>query len=177
VSIDASAASWIIEENRAFYAFLKREYRLEQADACLRVLSGDAVKKLEAALSSMARPARSQGSDGAPRSSTGHEAATHTRAPTQAAQAQAATRAARARRVGGSARTRMLGSVLSASGTQNLQRNAVVFCARSRASLSLRCCTGRSRPASAVDDAARLERGIPSGSVPQIEVEKTRRGT
>ncbi len=51
VSIDASKARWIIEENRAFYAFLKREYALEQADACLRVLGGDAVKKLEAALS------------------------------------------------------------------------------------------------------------------------------
>jgi hypothetical protein len=51
VSIDASAASWIIEENRAFYAFLKREFALDQADACLRVLGGDAVKKLEAALS------------------------------------------------------------------------------------------------------------------------------
>ncbi len=51
VSIDASAASWIIEENRAFYAFLKREFALKQADACLRVLGGDAVKKLEAALS------------------------------------------------------------------------------------------------------------------------------
>jgi hypothetical protein len=51
VSIEASAASWIIEESRAFYAFLKREFALEQADACLRVLGGDAVKKLEAALS------------------------------------------------------------------------------------------------------------------------------
>lgn len=51
VSIDASAARWIIGENRAFYAFLKREFGLEQADACLRVLGGDAVKKLEAALS------------------------------------------------------------------------------------------------------------------------------
>ncbi len=51
VSIDASAASGIIEENRAFYAFLKREFALEQADACLRVLGGDAAKKLEAALS------------------------------------------------------------------------------------------------------------------------------
>ncbi len=50
VSIDASKARWIIEENRAFYAFLKREYALEQADACLRVLGGNAVKKLEAAL-------------------------------------------------------------------------------------------------------------------------------
>jgi hypothetical protein len=51
VSIDASAASWIIEESRAFYAFLGREFGLEQADACLRVLGGDAVKKLEVALS------------------------------------------------------------------------------------------------------------------------------
>lgn len=31
LSIDASAASWIIEENRAFYAFLKREFGLLQA--------------------------------------------------------------------------------------------------------------------------------------------------
>jgi hypothetical protein len=51
MSIAASEASWIIEETRAFYAFLKRELRLPQADACLRVLGGDAVKKLEAALS------------------------------------------------------------------------------------------------------------------------------
>lgn len=51
VSIDASAARWIIEENRAFYAFLEREFGLAQADACLRVLGGDAIEKLEAALS------------------------------------------------------------------------------------------------------------------------------
>ncbi len=51
VSIDASAASEIIEENRAFYAFLKRELGLAQADACLRVLGGGAVWRLEAALS------------------------------------------------------------------------------------------------------------------------------
>jgi len=51
VSIDASTASWIIEDNRAFYAFLKREFGLPQAGACLRVLGGDAVKKLAAALS------------------------------------------------------------------------------------------------------------------------------
>ncbi len=54
VSIDASKARWIIDENRAFYAFLRREFSLEQADACLRVLGGDAVKKLEAALSNRA---------------------------------------------------------------------------------------------------------------------------
>jgi len=51
VSIDASKARWIIEEARAFYAFMKREFLLEQADACVRVLDGNAVKKLEAALS------------------------------------------------------------------------------------------------------------------------------
>jgi hypothetical protein len=51
VSIEAATAAWIIEENRAFYAFLKREFGLKQADACLRVLGGDAVKKLQAALS------------------------------------------------------------------------------------------------------------------------------
>ena len=51
VSIDASEARWIIEENRAFYGFLKREYKLKQADACLKVLGGAAIKKLEAALS------------------------------------------------------------------------------------------------------------------------------
>jgi hypothetical protein len=51
VSVDASKARWIIEDNRAFYAFLKREYGLPQADACLRVFEGDAVTRLEAALS------------------------------------------------------------------------------------------------------------------------------
>ena len=50
VSIDAAARS-IIEENRASYAFLEREFGLKQADGCMRVLGGDAVKKLEAALS------------------------------------------------------------------------------------------------------------------------------
>ena len=49
VSIDASAASWVIDESRAFYAFLKREFALEQADACLRVLRRRG-EKLEAAL-------------------------------------------------------------------------------------------------------------------------------
>jgi hypothetical protein len=48
VSIDASKASWIVEENRAFFAFLKREYGLEQADACLRVLGGDAANTRKA---------------------------------------------------------------------------------------------------------------------------------
>lgn len=51
VSIDASAARGIIEEVRAFYAFLERQFEHAQADACLRVLGGDAVDKLEAAMS------------------------------------------------------------------------------------------------------------------------------
>lgn len=51
VSVEAAEASAIIDESRAFYSFLKREFELKQADACLRVLAGDAAKKLEAALS------------------------------------------------------------------------------------------------------------------------------
>jgi hypothetical protein len=51
LSTEPSSAGWIIEQNRAFYAFLKREHALKQADACLGVLGGDAVQKLEAALS------------------------------------------------------------------------------------------------------------------------------
>ncbi len=51
VSIGASEARWIIEENRAFYGFLKREYKLKQADSCLKVFGSAAIKKLEAALS------------------------------------------------------------------------------------------------------------------------------
>lgn len=51
VSVDASAARGIIEEMRAFYGFLARELALAQADACRRVLGGDAVARLEAAMS------------------------------------------------------------------------------------------------------------------------------
>ena len=51
VSIEASEARWIIEGNRAFFSFLKREYGFKQAESCLRVLDGRAVEKLEAALS------------------------------------------------------------------------------------------------------------------------------
>jgi hypothetical protein len=51
MTIDASEAGWIIDTNRAFYAYLKRELGLPQADACLRVLGPGAVKELEAALS------------------------------------------------------------------------------------------------------------------------------
>jgi len=50
VSIEASKASWVIAENRAFFAFLGREFGLEHARACLGVLGGDAAKKLELAL-------------------------------------------------------------------------------------------------------------------------------
>jgi hypothetical protein len=51
VSIGAAEASGIIAELRALYSFLKREFGLKQADACLRELGSDAVKKLSAALS------------------------------------------------------------------------------------------------------------------------------
>ena len=51
MSIDASEATSIIQEARALFAFLKRACGLRQADACLRVLGGDAAKRLEAALS------------------------------------------------------------------------------------------------------------------------------
>lgn len=51
VSIKARAAGEIIDELSAFYRFLGRECALKQADACLRVLGGDAVKKLHTALS------------------------------------------------------------------------------------------------------------------------------
>lgn len=51
VSVPASEARSIVDELRAFYVFAKRELGLKQADACLRVLGADAVKKLEAALS------------------------------------------------------------------------------------------------------------------------------
>lgn len=49
--LDPSQAEQIIEELHAFYRFLQREYGLKQADSCLRVLSRNAVGKLEAALS------------------------------------------------------------------------------------------------------------------------------
>lgn len=51
VSIEAFEAHRIVEEVRAFYTFLKREFGLTQADACLEVLGGDAADKLQAALS------------------------------------------------------------------------------------------------------------------------------
>ena len=51
VSIGASAAGSIIEELRAFYAFLGRDLGLEQAEACLGVLDEHAAARLDAALS------------------------------------------------------------------------------------------------------------------------------
>jgi hypothetical protein len=51
ISTDASKAGPIIRTSRAFYLFLKREFGLKQADACLQVLGSDAVEKLEAELS------------------------------------------------------------------------------------------------------------------------------
>lgn len=50
LSVDASAAPSIILELRAFYTFLGREFQHAPARACLRVLGGDAVAQLEAAL-------------------------------------------------------------------------------------------------------------------------------
>lgn len=49
--IEPSEARDIIEANRAFFTFLGRELGFSQAQACLGVLGGDAVRKLEAALS------------------------------------------------------------------------------------------------------------------------------
>ena len=52
VSIHASEGRGLLEEARAFYAFLGREFGLAQAQDCLRVIDGDdAVKQLERALS------------------------------------------------------------------------------------------------------------------------------
>ncbi|MCB1740283.1 MAG: hypothetical protein KDK91_07935 [Gammaproteobacteria bacterium] len=61
VSIEASAARGLIEDTRAFYRFLKREFGLAQADACLQLLDDDAVDALEATLadSSNFDPAKS----------------------------------------------------------------------------------------------------------------------
>jgi len=54
VVLDRSQARWIIEETRAFFAFLKRDLRLPNADECLRVFAKDAVKRLEGALANTA---------------------------------------------------------------------------------------------------------------------------
>lgn len=52
---DPSQVGPAIEALRAFYAFLGREFGLEQADACLEVLGDDAVGKLMGALSERAK--------------------------------------------------------------------------------------------------------------------------
>jgi len=54
VSVAPSEALDIVEQLRAFYRFLKRELELEHADPCLKLLGGDAVERLEAALSDSA---------------------------------------------------------------------------------------------------------------------------
>jgi len=51
VSVEADEARAMIDEIRAFFAFLKRTSALPTAEACLEVLGGDAAAKLEAALS------------------------------------------------------------------------------------------------------------------------------
>jgi hypothetical protein len=51
VTIDASEASWIVEESRAFYGFLAREFVFDTASEYLQVLGEGAVEKLGAALS------------------------------------------------------------------------------------------------------------------------------
>jgi hypothetical protein len=51
VSVGVEDAGWILEELRAFYTFLEREFKLTHAPACLALLSGPALLKLEAALS------------------------------------------------------------------------------------------------------------------------------
>ena len=51
MSIEASSASAIIDDCRAFYRFLKHCFGLELADGCLRVLGPAAAKKREQALS------------------------------------------------------------------------------------------------------------------------------
>lgn len=50
VSVPPSDARPLVVELRALFAFLEREYRLEQAAACLKVLGGDAAERFEAAL-------------------------------------------------------------------------------------------------------------------------------
>jgi hypothetical protein len=46
ISCLASAAHGIVAELRAFFAFLKREFALSNADSCLAVLGGDAEQRL-----------------------------------------------------------------------------------------------------------------------------------
>ena len=55
LSVEHTAARSIIEAVRALYAFLKREFALKQADACLGIVGDDAVNRLDAALSDTSR--------------------------------------------------------------------------------------------------------------------------
>jgi hypothetical protein len=50
VSVDAASAAAIVGDVRAFYRFLDRVHGLPQAAACLRVLDGDTVRRMEASL-------------------------------------------------------------------------------------------------------------------------------
>jgi len=50
VSMPVSEAKTIIIQCRLFYHFLKRHYALPQADACLEILTDDAIYRLEASL-------------------------------------------------------------------------------------------------------------------------------
>lgn len=51
VMLPPSAAQQMIDDARAFYRFLQVNYQLVQADACLDILGGDAVQRLQAAMS------------------------------------------------------------------------------------------------------------------------------
>ncbi len=50
VMVQPDEAKRIIEEYRLFYRFLKRQYALPQADHCLKVLGGNAISRMKAAL-------------------------------------------------------------------------------------------------------------------------------
>lgn len=68
VMVGAEDAEFIIKECRQFFLFLKRRYALAQADACLEVLSDDAIARLASALSDtnnfgIGKSALSPGSD------------------------------------------------------------------------------------------------------------------
>ena len=51
VMLPPTAAQHMIDDARAFYRFLQANYQLVQADACLDILGGDAVPRLQAAMS------------------------------------------------------------------------------------------------------------------------------
>jgi hypothetical protein len=51
VTCEPTVASELVDELRAFFAFLKRAHGLRYADACLKVLEGNAVERVKRALS------------------------------------------------------------------------------------------------------------------------------